>query len=227
MQEVRAVSCIAKIKKYTNAFFEAEVYNPTLIREDTGEEYKNPAGDTHTLAAQSLYPELNKFAEETPWLLVKEAKKDMGGWNRRQRGKILSFTLIYGGSASRISTALQVEVEVAQRMLDNYFIMFPELKEYINIVSTKAKYQGWIECPVTNRRYWVRENNAKGLGDDNTVARKACNTTIQGLSSIMTKKGAWYVMEKFDALNAKYSADIPYGKEAVIVGIIHDRILSC
>jgi hypothetical protein len=91
-QEIRAIACIAKIEKYINAFFDAEIYNPTLIRNDTGEEYANPAGDTHALAAQGLYPELNYFAENEPWNLIKEAKKDFGGWNRRQRGKICSFT---------------------------------------------------------------------------------------------------------------------------------------
>jgi len=103
----------------------------------------------------------------------------MGGWNRRTRGKICGFTLVYGGSASRISTALQVDIKVAENLLAGYFTMFPELKDYIDKVSTKAKYQGWINCPVTNRRYWVRESNAKGLSDDNTVARKSCNTLIQ------------------------------------------------
>lgn len=92
-QEVRAITCIAKIEKYINAFFEAEVYNPYLIRPDTNEKYINFNSDTHVLAARGLYPELNIIAQNEPWNLIKEAKKEMpGGWNRRQRGKICSFT---------------------------------------------------------------------------------------------------------------------------------------
>jgi DNA polymerase I-like protein with 3'-5' exonuclease and polymerase domains len=63
--------------------------------------------------------------------------------------------LIYGGSANRIATALQIDIQLAEKLLNNYFAMFPELKTYIDTVSTKAKYQGWITCPITNRRYFV------------------------------------------------------------------------
>ena len=150
----------------------------------------------------------------------------MGGWSRRQRGKILGFTLIYGGAANRISNALQIDIKLAETLLNNYFQMFPELKNYIDIVSTKAKYQGWITCPVTNRRYWVRESNAKGLSDDNTVARKSCNSLIQGISSIMTKRAAWIVDQEFDELNTKYSADIPIGNHGRLIALVHDCIIN-
>jgi DNA polymerase I-like protein with 3'-5' exonuclease and polymerase domains len=63
--------------------------------------------------------------------------------------------VIYGGSASRISTALQIDKQLAQELLDNYFKLFPELRTYIDNVSTQAKYQSWVQCPITNRRYWV------------------------------------------------------------------------
>lgn len=96
-QEVRVVSCIAKIQKYIDAFFDAEVYNPYLIRPDTNERYVNPNGDSHCLSAQGLYPELKLVAQKEPWNLIKEAKKDMGGYDRRTRGKICSFTLVILG----------------------------------------------------------------------------------------------------------------------------------
>lgn len=150
----------------------------------------------------------------------------MGGWNRRTRGKICGFTVIYGGSANRISVALQVELELAEKLLKNYFELFPELKDYIDTVSTQARFQKWVECPVTGRRYFVGESNAKGLSDDNTVQRKACNTLIQGISAIMTKKASWYVDELFDELNTRYSADIPYGNHGRVVALVHDEIVS-
>ena len=205
------------------AYFDAEVYNPTLIRPDTNEEYKNPKGDLHTLAACGMYPAL----EQVPtWDLIKEAKKDMGGWNRRTRGKICGFTLVYGGSANRISTALQVDIKVAEQLLNGYFNMFPELKDYIDRVSTLAKYQKWVECPVTNRRYFIGESNAKGLSDDNTIQRKAVNTIVQGVSAIMTKKAAYLIDQNFEKLNNKYSKDFPIGNHGRIVALVHDECVS-
>lgn len=223
MQEVRAIACIGKIERMINAFFDAEVFNPMLKRPDTGEMYKNPDSDMHTLAATGLYPELQAVDK---WDLTKEAKKDMGGWNRRTRGKICGFTVIYGGSANRISTALQIDIHLAEKLLSNYFELFPELKNYIDEVSTKAKYQKWVECPVTNRRYFVGESNAKGLDDDNTVQRKACNTLIQGVSAIMTKKAAYYVDMEFDKLNNAYSSDLATDMGGRIVALVHDEIVS-
>lgn len=223
-QEVRAIACIAKIDRMIQAFFDAEVHNPYLVRPDTGEKYKNPDSDMHTLAATGLYPELQQVPK---WELIKEAKKTMpGGWNRRTRGKICGFTVIYGGSSNRISVALTVEQELADKLLNNYFELFPELKNYIDQVSTLAKYQKWVECPITNRRYFVGESNAKGLDDDNTIQRKACNTLIQGISAIMTKKAAFYVDNLFDELNIKYSSDIKEGKHGRIVALVHDEIVS-
>jgi DNA polymerase I len=69
--------------------------------------------------------------------------------------------VIYGGSASRISTALQIDKQLAEKLLDNYFKLFPELRTYIDNISTLARYQGWVQCPVTNRRYWVEINMIK------------------------------------------------------------------
>ena len=88
-QEIRSIACIANISKYIDAYFEAEVNNPTLIRPDTKAQYINPKSDTHVLSAKAMYPELNDVPD---WDLIKEAKKDMGGWDRRTRGKICSFT---------------------------------------------------------------------------------------------------------------------------------------
>lgn len=89
MQELRAVACIANIERMINAFFDAEVHNPFLINPHTNETYVNPNSDLHVISATGLYPELQKV---DPWNLIKEAKKDMGGWDRRSRGKVCGFT---------------------------------------------------------------------------------------------------------------------------------------
>lgn len=88
---------------------------------------------------------------------------------------------IYGGSANRISTALQIDIKLAEQLLNNYFALFPQLKTYIENTSTLAKYQRWVECPITNRRYWVNEANAKGIENENSASRKACNVIIQNV----------------------------------------------
>jgi len=42
----------------------------------------------------------------------------------------------------------------------------------------------------------------------------------------MTKKAAWLVDKEFEKLNTKYSADILIGKEARLVALIHDEIVT-
>jgi len=89
LQEVRAIACIAKIERMINAFFDAEVHNPFLINPHTKETYPNPDGDLHVVSAIGMYPEL---ATVPKWNVIKEAKKDMNGWTRRDRGKVCGFT---------------------------------------------------------------------------------------------------------------------------------------
>lgn len=145
------------------------------------------------------------------------------GWDRRSRGKVANFTLIYGGSANRISTALQIDIKDAEHLLNNYFELFPELKTYVQNTSELAKYQKWVQCPITNRRYFVSEDNAKGFGDLNSSARKACNCLVQGAASVMLKKAAYEVDILFDELNSRYKQSNKPGK---ITALIHDEILT-
>lgn len=69
------------------------------------------------------------------------------------------------------------------------------------------------------------ESNAKGLDDDNTIQRKACNTLIQGISAIMTKMAAWYIDELFQDLNKRYKllGTSTYGR---LVALVHDECVS-
>ena len=187
-QEARIVACVAGIQGMLDAFF-SEQTAPFLINPLTGSKYPNPDSDIHSMAAKAMYQELQSVPK---WDLISEAKKDMGGWKRRDRGKVLTFTLIYGGSANRISNALFIDQKEAEDLLTKYFKLFPELKTYLTNTATLAKYQKYVECGLTGRRYFVGESNSKGLSDDNTIQRKACNTLIQGSAAVMTKKAMWY-----------------------------------
>lgn len=71
-----------------SAFF-SERDKPYLINPHTGEQYVNPDSDLHTAAAKAMYPELQQVPN---WDLIKEAKRDLGGWKRRDRGKVCGFT---------------------------------------------------------------------------------------------------------------------------------------
>ena len=220
-QELRIIACVAQITNMLSAFF-SERDNPVLVNPHTGEEYSNPDSDLHTYAASKMYPELQRVPK---WNLVAEAKKDMGGWKRRDRGKVCGFTVCYGGSGNRIATALHIDPEAAEDLLNTYFQTFPELKKYLDNTATLAKYQKFVECTLTGRRYFIGESNAKGLADENSAVRKAQNTLIQGSAAVMTKKAMWYVNEAFDDLNYRYSADIPEGKDGQLVAVIHDELV--
>jgi len=135
----------------------------------------------------------------------------------------LGFKVIYGGSANRISTALQIDIKVAEQLLKNYFNLFPELQVYIDNTSSLARYQKWVQCPITNRRYFVGEGNAHGIENDGATMRKGCNTIIQGLSSIMTKRAAHYIDQFFTQLNTKYKQ---HSSPGYIVGLVHDECIT-
>lgn len=128
--------------------------------------------------------------------------------------------------ATTIASKLKVPQETAQKFIDNYFEKFYGLKIWLDNIGEQAKYQKWVQCPISGRIYWVAEANAKGEETENSAIRKATNALIQGISSIMTKEAGWYTDIAFEKLNFELSRHIPPGKEARLVAIVHDELVS-
>lgn len=70
---------------------------------------------------------------------VHQATADKMGTTRTQ-SKVINFMLLYGGGAEKLAAALNVPLDKAKKLKQDYFRALPNVKEFIDDVIHKAKY---------------------------------------------------------------------------------------
>lgn len=224
-QEHRNAGAVARDKNITAIYKLERDYKLGLIQKPVdlnGKEYDDPRVDPHIMAATSMHPEVKRLVEEEPW---NAHKKHPLIAEFRQKGKILNYCLVYGGQANSIAGQLSCPVEEAQSLIDAYFSEpdgFYGLGAWLKTTAAMAAERRWVRTPLNGMLY-VNESNAKGLADQNTVMRKACNSVIQGLGAEQAKLALIRAQKRIDALNFKYRGAVLNGREGRINSIIHDE----
>lgn len=129
-QESRVMASLAKDQKYIDFF-------------------NNGDGDIHSFVATQLFSAM--FHKE--FIVSKSQNKDY-----RQKGKILNFMISFGGSAYSLSKDLNLPVEEAQELIDNFFKAFPTLKAFFDNSRSEALKNGYIVTnDITFRKIWFPE----------------------------------------------------------------------
>ena len=205
--------------------------------------YEKGLNDMHSFVAFLMYEyirpcsidDLNNDTLE----YIKKNYKD-----KRQIAKSAGFAIAYGGNGSTIAKNCNIPVKDGEFVYNSYFLAFPEMKNYFDLVFRKAAHYGYIEFnPVTKRKYffnkentdyfalkdivedpdfWRNTSNAKDLfrqynKSKSDMARIAQNYPIQGTSSDITKYAC--------ILFFKEILKRDWWLEVKIVNLIHDEIL--
>ena len=104
----------------------------------------------------------------------------------RGAAKSVNFGIIYGVSAFGLSQQLGIARKDAQNLIDQYFIAFPKIAEFIHNRIQFARDNGFAQTIMGRRRYLPNINSANGnirLFDE----RNAVNMTVQGTGADMIK----------------------------------------
>lgn len=114
-------------------------------------------------------------------VLPEEVSKDM-----RRNAKSVNFGIIYGISAFGLAEGLHIPRMEAQNLIDQYFLSYPQINQFIQDRIDFAKQNGYAITLCGRRRYLSNINsmNANLRNFDN---RNAVNMTIQGTSADMIK----------------------------------------
>jgi DNA polymerase-1 len=114
-------------------------------------------------------------------VLPEEVSKDM-----RRNAKSVNFGIIYGISAFGLAEGLHIPRAEAQNLIDQYFLSYPQINQFIQDRIDFAKQNGYAITLCGRRRYLSNINsmNANLRNFDN---RNAVNMTIQGTSADMIK----------------------------------------
>ena len=121
---------------------------------------------------------------------------------KRRKAKAINFGIIYGISPFGLSQRLGIKRKEAAEIIDQYFLEFPKVKEYIEKTILKAQKQEYVETSFGRKRY------LKNINSGNMVVRKfaernAINAPIQGLAADIIKKAMISVQKDIELYNLK------------------------
>ena len=126
--------------------------------------------DIHTATAAKIYG-----------VPASEVTKQM-----RSAAKSVNFGIIYGVSAFGLSQGLGIKRTEAQNLIDQYFVSFPKIAEFIKDRIQFARTNGYAKTIMGRRRYLNNINSSNG-NLRSFDERNAVNMTVQGTGADMIK----------------------------------------
>ena len=142
--------------------------------------------DIHTATAAKVY--------NVPF---EEVTKEM-----RYKAKSVNFGIIYGQGAFGLAENLGISRSEAKTIIDNYFIQFPGIKEYMNHNIEFARQNGYVKTIMGRRRY-LKDINSKNFTVRGFAERNAINAPVQGSAADMIKIAMIGIHEEFKKHNFK------------------------
>ncbi|REJ80886.1 MAG: DNA polymerase I [Bacteroidetes bacterium] len=112
---------------------------------------------------------------------LKDVNSDM-----RRNAKMVNFGIIYGISAFGLADRLNISRTEAKEIIDNYFIQYPQIKDYMDLSIESARKKGYVETILGRRRY-LRDINSANATVRGFAERNAINAPIQGSAADMIK----------------------------------------
>ncbi len=97
----------------------------------------------------------------------------------RRKAKAINFGIIYGQTPFGLSKSLGISREEASYYIDQYFIKYPEIKNYMTETIEYAKKYGYVQT-LYNRKCFIDNINQKNFQIKSLAERSAINAPIQG-----------------------------------------------
>jgi DNA polymerase I-like protein with 3'-5' exonuclease and polymerase domains len=108
----------------------------------------------------------------------------------RQSVKEINFGLAYGMTEMKLSSKLRIEPKQAAKLINDYFKIFPSIKEYLDACGNFGKQKGYIRTlSPWGRMRWFADWQPRGMewGLQGSIERESKNTPIQGAGADMVK----------------------------------------
>lgn len=105
---------------------------------------------------------------------------------QRRNAKAVNFGIIYGQSAFGLSQNLNIPRKEAAEIIEQYFLQYPGIKNYMSDTMNFARENGYVETIMGRRRY-LRDINSANMTVRGYAERNAINAPIQGSAADMIK----------------------------------------
>lgn len=105
---------------------------------------------------------------------------------QRSNAKAVNFGIVYGISSFGLSKDLSISRKEAQQYIEDYFVSYPGIKNYLDNAVLKAKEDGYAET-MFGRRRPVPELSSSNFMQRQFGERVAMNSPIQGTAADIIK----------------------------------------
>jgi DNA polymerase-1 len=105
----------------------------------------------------------------------------------RAKIKAMSYGLAYGLSAFGLSRQLAIETDEARELMDEYFLRFGGVRDYLRAVVDQARQTGYTETIMGRRRY-LPDLTSDNRQRREMAERMALNAPIQGSAADIIKQ---------------------------------------
>lgn len=140
---------------------------------------------------------------------LEEVTKDM-----RRKAKAVNFGIVYGMSDWGLAEALHIPQWEAADFIEKYFMIYPEIKEYLDKTVKDAANNGYTETIFKRRRY-IPELTSTNHNLQKFGERTAMNAPIQGSAADVIKIAMIDVYNKLQEL----------GLKSKMVAQVHDELI--
>lgn len=144
----------------------------------------NEGLDVHAETAKKIF----KVEEVTPEL--------------RRRAKAVNFGIVYGISAFGLSEGTDLTPKEAKVFIDQYFLLYPEVKQYMDDTIDFAMKNGYV-LTLLNRRRYIPELQSSVYMQREFGKRTAMNAPIQGSAADIIKIAMIKIDKKMEELGLK------------------------
>ncbi|BAG83531.1 DNA polymerase I [Candidatus Azobacteroides pseudotrichonymphae] len=104
----------------------------------------------------------------------------------RRKAKITNFGIIYGISVFGLAEQLQVSRFIAKELINKYFMIFPDIKNYIDRSIAIARKDGYVET-IFRRKRFLPDINSRNSVVRKYAERNSINAPIQGSAADIIK----------------------------------------
>lgn len=158
----------------------------------------NSGEDLHSSTAAKIYN-----------VDINDVTKDM-----RRMAKAVNFGIVYGMSPWGLAEELNITTFEANDFINRYFMIYPEVKDYLEEIVNNTKQTGYTETIFGRRRYMPEINSSNGALRQ-FAERTAKNAPIQGAAADVIKIAMIAVDKKFKELSL----------ESKLIAQVHDELV--
>ena len=158
---------------------------------------------------------------------------------RDQRGlaKTINFATIYGVSEFGLSSRTEMSRMEARQFLDQYFVTYPRIRDYIADTIRMANEVGYVSTLLGRKRLFPElQNQRLPYNQRQAVERAAINAPIQGTAADIMKiamlhvhqalRGGNYRARILLQVHDELVLEAPTDEEAAIVALVRETMAS-